>query len=326
MFNNHRFDIEKKEISFVVCGKIEATTKLTLLSIRKFFPCSYILLSTWKNSSYSHLNGLYDFIILNDVNSVPNKDIKCSVDPNNHKINSYNLQMFCIHNALKKVKTKYAVRFRTDFYLKNDNFYKIYIKLRNKLTLYFEDYKLFSNKVLISNVFTRDPEKCKGSYCFDTSDLFAFGETVDLLKRWNGKMLSYDTLAYFSRFDVDRLYNPHASNSQYSVEEYGLISIIKDSNLNIKLPKTYIDNSELSFVLDTYRIFLSNFYILPLSRLGLNSKFSIYEKIDKSLLRYKKFLRLYRKFFKQDTIFIRLEILKDKLNSEFIHALKMKKN
>lgn len=307
-------NIIPQNITFVVCGKITKNIKKCLSSIRCFFPYSRIILSTWINEKINFSKDLYDELILNDASKVPNTDIRCSVDPDNFKLNSFNLQMYSIFNGLKKVKSKYAVRFRTDFELKNSNFLKMYIQLNTLCPLYDDKLKFFSQKILIPKVYTRDPEKIGGSYAFDTSDLFAFGMTEDLLKLWNGVFLEKETLEFFSSsFPKKSYFNPHSSNSQYTMEQYRLINLIKSSSLNIPIPESYIDHSNKEFIKYTYKIFLSNFFILSFKQLGLQTSFKKREKKDKSLFEHEKYLKLYSQNFNINIFALKLAILKEKI-------------
>ena len=316
--------IKRQDITFVVCGRIEKQTHACLVSIRKYFPSSPIILSTWKDCIVDHLDGLYDELILNDFNKVPNIEIKCSVDPSERKINSINLQMYSINNGLKKAKTAYSVRFRTDFILKNANILHIYNKLNSFLNEREKQFQIFSQKVLVSNVYTRDPEKCNGGYTFDVSDIFAFGKTEDLLKRWDGTMIEQKSLEYFNQKTKKNNYNPHNSNSQYTAEQYGVINMLKSSSINISLPQTYMDNSNIEFIKNTYNVFLSNFFIIPLKRLGISSKFNKADKKDPCLLEFSKYLKLYQNKFNPDGFKFKFNLIKEMLMTQLFNKKRKK--
>ncbi|WP_026025139.1 WavE lipopolysaccharide synthesis family protein, partial [Enterovibrio norvegicus] len=122
--------IPNKDISFVVQGPVQASdarkqipgvTKRTLDSIRQYFPGSSIVLSTWKGQALEGLD--FDKLIeLDDPgqNSVFNNDIE-------QKLNN-NRQLYSSHMGLTSVKTKYAVKMRSDNVLIGRGFVELFEK------------------------------------------------------------------------------------------------------------------------------------------------------------------------------------------------------
>lgn len=293
--------IKDEDITFVVSGLIDNNKQFNcfkaIQSIRKFFPKSPIILSTWTNQDISKLSSLCDKIIINDEKSVGYTDIPCSVDPNCKKINTINLQSVSIFNGLNQVKTKYAIRFRSDFYLKNKNFLKIYCLDIEKYNRRNDRYKIFNQKVLISSFLTSNPEKNKNWYAFETSDCFAFGLTEDLLQRWNGHIEDEKTLSYWSLpTPKTSYYNPRHSNSQYTTEQYGLIRLIRNKLPTIPIPETYCDVSRIDFIENTKHILVNNFFVHSLQSLGLVSKFNKDHRLKKSYTT-NDFIKIYYKEF-----------------------------
>lgn len=293
--------ISNKDITFVVCGLVSTNQKNpftavnALKSIRKYFPESPIVLSTWDEESTEELEGLYDCLVKNSPSKVKNGLVRCSLNPDNLKMNSINLQAFSVHQGLLKVKTKYAVRFRTDFYLQNRNFIDNYVKWHEVFSQSNPDYTVFHDKVMIPKTFTRNPEKTKGYYAFETSDFFAFGLTEDLLLRWNGRQEDLSTLAYFSD---KHEHNPYNTNQQYSTEQYGLLNILALKKPSIALPKSYCDVSRPDFTTNTHKFFISNYFIGSFADLGLASRFKRKEKKSKKFFELYRYADLYRQEFK----------------------------
>ena len=293
--------IKDEDITFVVSGLTDNNKQFNCLkaiqSIRKFFPKSPIIFSTWANQDTSKLSGNCNNIVINDEKSVKYTNIPCSVDPNCKKISTINLQSVSIFNGLKQVKTKYAVRFRADFYLRNKNFLKIYCLDIEKYNRRNDRYKIFNQKVLISSFLTSNPEKNKNWYTFETSDCFAFGLTEDLLQRWNGSIEDEKTLSYWS-YPVPKAsyYNPRHSNSQYTTEQYGLIRLIQKKLPDIHLPETYCDTSRTDFVENSKHILVNNFFVHSLQNLGLVSKFNKDRRLKKSYTT-NDFIKIYYKEF-----------------------------
>lgn len=293
--------INDEEITFVVSGLVSGSKKFNCLkalkSIRKFFPKSQIILSTWIDQDTSEIESLCDKIIKSDATHVKCANIPCSVNPYVSKINTINLQMVSVYEGLKEVKTKYAVRFRSDFYLKNRNFLRIYCQDNERYLKRNNNYKIFDSKVLIPSFLTRNPSKNKGWYTFETSDCFAFGLTKDLISKWNGQTESESSLCYWSSpSEKKSYYNPRHSNSQYTTEQYGLIRLMQNKLPEILLPQTYCDVSQADFITNFHHVLVNNFFVYSLTRLGLVSKFN-HDSQAKKAFKHQDIARLYRHEF-----------------------------
>ena len=106
-----------RKISFVIQGPIHKEkdiTKNCCKSIRKFFPESKIILSTWKGSNSEGLD--IDEKIESDD---PGSDIFYY---NNHKLeNNVNRMLRSSFNGLLAVKSEYSVKLRSDMYLQSNS-------------------------------------------------------------------------------------------------------------------------------------------------------------------------------------------------------------
>ncbi|MEZ8129165.1 WavE lipopolysaccharide synthesis family protein [Enterovibrio norvegicus] len=194
--------IPNKDISFVVQGPVQASdarkqipgvTKRTLDSIRQYFPGSSIVLSTWKGQALEGLD--FDKLIeLDDPgqNSVFNNDIE-------QKLNN-NRQLYSSHMGLTSVKTKYAVKMRSDNVLIGRGFVELFEKY-HCLDRTDQD-KLLKERVVTSSAFFISHHRGAPNY-FCKSDLFDFGLTEDLLKIWSetllGELRFYPAKGYKSR-------------------------------------------------------------------------------------------------------------------------------
>ncbi len=180
--------IKDSEITFVVQGpvqtsnnreQIEGITSQCLTSIRRYFPESKIILSTWKNQDLSGLD--YDQVIeLDDPGPNTIYQDGAPLTLNNNR------QIYSSHMGLKAVQTQYAVKLRTDNKLTGRGFVELYQQYaqatRNK------DFQLLNSRVVTSSTFFITSHAGKPVY-FHKSDLFDFGETQDLLKIWNGEFI-----------------------------------------------------------------------------------------------------------------------------------------
>lgn len=265
-------EIKEEDITFVCTGKIFTkgifTTKKSLQSVRKYFPKSKIILSTWEGEDLSSVQGLYNEIVVNPLmrptywahlESCPWK-----------ALNTYDLQQYSVHKGLKACKTKYAVRFRTDFILRNRNFFKEYLRFNKIFNKYEADCQIFEERVLIHETLTINPHIGDLGFTQHPADVFHFGLTSDLLKLWDGGVMPRSVYNYFNEGHQEP--NPCFFASQYIIEQYLWVALLERCGKTAGVPDYYLaKNSELIELTD--RFFISNFIILDEKLLGISSKF-----------------------------------------------------
>ncbi|ENM3849535.1 WavE lipopolysaccharide synthesis family protein [Vibrio cholerae] len=180
--------IDDEAITFVVQGPVQASasrqqiagiTEQCLNSIRRFFPKSTIILSTWKGQP---LDGLdYDQVLeLDDpgANTVFYDGLPI-------KLNN-NRQMYSTHMGLKAVKTPYAVKLRTDNLLTGRQFVELYEQYADLPRA--QNYQFLTQRVLTSSTFFISSHYGHPVH-FHKSDLFDFGLTQDLLTIWSDRWI-----------------------------------------------------------------------------------------------------------------------------------------
>ncbi len=264
--------VSEKDITFVCTGKILNTGKYTtyksLKSIRKYFPQSKIILSTWEGEDISQIKNLYDEIIINEK-MLPQYSAHLENCPWKAP-NTYDLQQYSVNKGLQSCKTKYAVRMRTDFILQNRNFLQNYNKLNKVFDAYEADCKIFNQRVLIHETLTINPHAQNLAFTQHPADIFHFGLKEDLLKLWNGAFMPKGVYNYFN--EHHDLHNPCCFASQYIIEQYLWVSLLERSNKGACIPYYYLETSPRLIEL-TDRFFVSNFIILDEKKLGIESKF-----------------------------------------------------
>lgn len=177
-----------KDITVVVQGPVQTfqdraqepgITEKCLKSIRHYLPGATIILSTWPGQELADLD--YDELV---VSADPGPNIryyKANGDP--HRFNN-NRQIVSSREGLKRVQTKYAVKLRSDNYLTGNHF----VALQKKFTDRCDECRFLQERVVVSNVFTR--QYAKGyRVAFHLSDFFYFGLTEDLLALWDLDLL-----------------------------------------------------------------------------------------------------------------------------------------
>ena len=276
-FENTNAKICKDDITFVISGKVGLTgsfsTQRCIESVRRFFPTSQVILSTWAGEPVEKLASLCDEVLL--LKEPKEKPCKyyCTEDHPAQGVNSINKQQFSVHAGLRRVHTTYAVHLRSDFYLANDNLLPFYQEWCQILNRYDVGYQIFRNRVLTSNYYTRDPRNDNGGYVYQLSDCFQFGLTEDLLKLWDGHQESFASLNYFKSHPRSKYYNPEGFNHRYTAEQYFFLNVIRKAGLQVQIPEYYMDTSSERFVFESEKLFASNVIVGNYLQLGLQSKF-----------------------------------------------------
>lgn len=264
--------VSEKDITFVCTGKILNTGKFTtyksLKAIRRYFPQSKIILSTWAGEDMSQIDGLYDEIIINKK-MLPQYSAHLESCPWKAP-NTYDLQQYSVYKGLQACKTKYAVRMRTDFILQNRNFLDNYNRYNRVFDAYEADCKIFDQRVLIHETLTINPHAQNLGFVQHPADIFHFGLKEDLLKLWNSKPMPQAVYNYFNEGHHEQ--NPCCFASQYIIEQYLWVSLLERSNKKSCVPCYYLESSSRLIEL-TDRFFVSNFLIFDETKLGIKSKF-----------------------------------------------------
>lgn len=232
-------NIDTKDISAVVQGAINKDiTKFTLKSIRKYLPGAKIILSTWEGSDVSNLE--YDDLLLN-------KDPGGQDGARGKGMDNTNRQIVSTLNGLKKSKTKYTIKIRTDFILIGNNFLKFF----GKFNKYSNDkqFKLFNNRILIPAIY---------KYPFWMLDFVFFGETEDLIKLYDIPLRSQEEANWFKRYEpIDK--TNLKETTRYFPEIHILVNCIAKNIPNIfEKFKDHTDRNEDSEKI-SHNIFMNSF-------------------------------------------------------------------
>ena len=270
-----RSEISKKEITFVVTGKMVYDSAIpsdrSIQSIKQFFPESKIILSTWTGEDIEPVRSICDEIVLTDE-----PEAKFNIFLEGHipqKINNINKQQVVVKNGLNKVKTKYAVRFRTDFELIDDRFMQFYEHWNNNYSKRNRIKTLFEDRILAVNTFMHNPDVFDNAYSYMLSDCFLFGTTDDMKILWDGYQAPDEVMNCFSGGFGAGMDNPAEFNHRYNAEQIFLLNAIRKSKLDVSIPSHYADNSDEKILSDYEQIIASNVIIGDNADLGLHSRF-----------------------------------------------------
>lgn len=247
--------ISNKHFSFVVQGAVNEHTSKSLKSIKKYFPGSKVILSTWKNTKVKGL--LFDKIVK-------------SIDPGGIKAKSnggtvnFLRQKISTLNGLKKVNTKYSIKIRSDMAFYGDKLICYYLNNIKKL----KKSKFFESRVLILENGTINP---RGIYKmpFHYGDWFYLGTTKDLKKIFSFKFKKKDEILNGFYFKKKKFPN-HIINKKYYMRyrsETLLSYFFLKNNLNVNLDHSF-HNSKKN-IIDSENFLVQNYVLSDMQNIKL---------------------------------------------------------
>ncbi len=260
------------DITFVVQGAVDPFwTRKCLQSIRNYFPASRILLSTWEGTDLKGIQGLYDEVLLNkDPGAIP-----FSQDEKHPTTFNLDRQIVSSKNGLKAVKTKYAMKIRTDMIIKNKDFLKYF----DKFSDFDNKYRLVEKRIVSFAAYSPYTSEGKRSWDFCMHDYAYFGLTKDLLLVWDiptmtekekhyWKGKNYPTLPE-NVADFMKFFLTWHLNYQYHAEQYIHLKMFsKLKNIHIHFENMFDvrpENIELF-----KKLFVNNFVPLYSDRMGIS--------------------------------------------------------
>lgn len=199
-------EINTSEISVVMQGAVYPITPFAIASVRLLLPDSQIILSTWEGSDLSKIEKNIKVILNRD----PHK--KGMKYPNNS-----NRMILSTIEGLKAVQTRYTLKIRTDFYLQNLNFLKLFEENPNTNC---------GMRFLERRVVCYGWAAQKGRY-FQIGDFYHFGLTKDLIDIWDVPLMSNEELFWFEKkLPYNSIYLRSTTN-RYHPEQYLWVNFLR---------------------------------------------------------------------------------------------------
>ncbi len=164
--------IDFKDITVIVQGPVYKSTSQVICSIKKYLPGAKIILSTWEGENIEGISC--DRILFN-------KDPKSYICNKDSLIyTNINRQLKAIQNAFQFVKTKYAMKLRSDLYLTDNKFLEYFddFPVSNANSMFFKHRVIVSS--LTSKLYSDFPGHNDRLLPFHVSDWFLFGLTEDV--------------------------------------------------------------------------------------------------------------------------------------------------
>lgn len=291
--------IDSADISVVVQGYADSYyTRNLICSIRKYFPDSQIILSTWKECDTSIFDC--DEIILNEDPGNCN-----SGRWENHSIdNNGNRQIVSSKAGVEMATRKYTLRLRSDLLLLGDDISAFFEAFNKKQG----EFQFFSKRMIIGELYTRKkfnyyygPDSYSVDKPLHPSDWFVFGLTEDIKKFYSyiEPMQLADMKDYVCKNEKKVVKNKYLYTWRYTTEQYMFYSVVKHFRPEIKFEDWTDTNKDL--MLKSKSILFDNFIILNfLQHKILNQKYTAYcfantgiKYCEKGLYKFNDFLNYY---------------------------------
>ena len=269
--------IRSSDVSIVVQGPIfgnindpdvQRFTKRALISIRKQFPESELILSTWVGSDTHDLD--YDILVLS-------KDPGSAVrDEVNNIYHNGNRQIISTINGLRKASRKYAIKTRSDVIFTHGKCLNYLHKYPVRSTMY----RFTAERVLVVSVTSVNPNrKLQLPYC--PCDWFYCGLKDDLIDIFTIPLFPEPEYTMWFKNRKPPHNNPFPTViSRYNPENYIWYSYLS-KHMSIKFDHQYdISNNNIEI---SEHSFANNLVILKPSQLGI---ISLKNKYDYASLYY----------------------------------------
>lgn len=284
-FREHLF-MENKDITVVLQGSTlssyfgERCIELSVASVLKVLPGAKIILSTWENEDIPcNISNLVEKILYNKDPGAVTRDCTPAGKPNN-----INRQIVSTINGLKEVKTKYAIKMRTDFILKSDDFKKYF----DKFCVSNNNFKIFEKRIICSMFGTRKPYAKNFNLPFHISDFFFFGLTTDLINLFDIPLVTQEEFYYFT-IHTEFMPDTYARN-KYNAEQSLWVNCLTKNGVDVKCKySTHVDD-DIAIQSDKYLV--NNFYPISFNKLGI-------KPLKKDLLP-QKHISVYSDYYTQD--------------------------
>lgn len=263
--NLSKIDDYSKNLSIVVQGAIDKdVTPVVCKRLRRFFPGSRIILSTWEGENVSDLE--YDVLIQSiDPGGCKNERI---YDFDIEYINNTNRQLVSTQNGLSVAETKYTMKIRTDMIPTTNEFLELF-DVYNDST---EELKIFKHKLLISDIYSRHyfaPQMTYVPLLFHPSDWLFFGYTEDVKTYFEKTvpMKEGDMGSYTDLVNPDMKTDSKCQwNGRFLPEQYFAISALLNNGYTIEIKDWTDINADNMWQSEMF--FMNNFVPLDFNHHG----------------------------------------------------------
>ncbi|MBI5333755.1 MAG: hypothetical protein HZB72_04065 [Burkholderiales bacterium] len=214
--------IRNEDITVVVQGAIDKRlTPICLASIRKVLPGATVVLSTWKDPALPK----FDCDVL-----VQSEDPGAGVADWIHNVrNNVNRQIVSTLAGLREVRTKYALKIRSDIELVSRAFLDYFERLGEPPA---DPAAVLKRRLVVNNLYCTDPRVRQ--LCFHISDWTQFGLTEDVLALWDIDLQPQEYDRFYSDRERPEIDTFPTWNGRYVPEQYIWASFLKKRGLDLR--------------------------------------------------------------------------------------------
>lgn len=293
-------DISTDQITVIIQGAFDKkTTPQSIELLKEVLPCSLLILSTWEGTEITSDTAL----LLDEI--VFSKDPGAVLsDETNRVYYNYNRQLVSTKNGLLKVKTKYALKIRSDMLIQGNSFLNHFFSFPQRD----QKYRVFKERLIVSSMFTRirfiDEKREYNQPVLHISDWVFFGILEDMILYFNNaELVTEPTFSNFFKTNYQKAIRCYSTMTcQFPPEQQLAISSFSKFFPELLTLNHYAEARKDLAVLSK-NIILHNFIVLdPQSwPLMVNKKDYINRSKDIAKFSVFEFKTLYREhLFKKD--------------------------
>jgi hypothetical protein len=265
-----------RDYTFVVQGPVVArpphTTRDCTRSIRRFFPESRIILSTWEGSNVTGIDC--DELLLN-VDPGASCDSSLPDSPYNRP-NSINRMIVSTAAGLAASRTPWSVRMRSDFVFTTAALLERDATCRDVFKKRDPRWQVFEEPILCPSLYAVDTFKQPLAY--HPSDMLHVGRTTDLQQLWNVPLMTLGELAFCTHNDLDN--HEYRLAMQFVPEQWVWLNCLSRAGIACHTPGWYYQFSP-AIEHDSTRLLLNNFMVVDYRDCGVTSRFDAYADSSK---------------------------------------------
>jgi hypothetical protein len=232
-------------VTFVIQGPTTPVNKYAvddaIASVRAYFPKSRIIVSTWEG----HRSPAAEEIVVS-------RDPGSITDGSPHATNNINRQIVSTRAGLDRVRTRFAVKLRSDAVITGRGF----LSLAAAFPLREPRGQLFASRIAIPREFTRSP-RAFVPLAYHPSDLFQFGLTSDLRFYWNAPLVEAERLQAFILDHPPKRWFHMFDRFRYTTEQYLFLSALERKGLVQKFDSYSALNDDI--LSHSEHLFFNNF-------------------------------------------------------------------
>jgi hypothetical protein len=256
------------DFTFVVQGPVVAGSPLTThdctRSIRRFFPESRIILSTWEGSNVTGIDC--DELLLNVDPGAPCDS--CFPGSPYNRPNSVNRMIVSTAAGIAASRTPWSVRVRSDFVFTTAALLELDSTCRELFGKTDPRWQVFEEPILCPSLYAVDTFKQPLAY--HPSDMLHVGRTTDLRRLWNAPLMTPGQLAFCIHNDLDN--HEYRLAMQFVPEQWVWLSCLSRAGIACHTPSWYYHISP-AIEHDSIRLLLNNFMVVDYRDCGVTSRF-----------------------------------------------------